>query len=233
MDVISAAFRVERDLSEYRGTGGVLRDISHGYADDDLILVANAAQVLLDPLPLVVSTLLRKRGDVAVISHDDGTPSGIMLLTCKTLRLLPPQGFVDMKEQGLPLIAGKYEVRVLKRRRPTGLPVRSLEGYIQALHYYHRRRLGRPAITDPLAEDWTPSFSLVEPGATVDPTARVHDSVVLAGGCVEPGAVLVRSLVCPGSTVRRDRTAVDQLVAMDRRSRLARRGLAAPIAGAK
>ena len=209
------AYRVERDLSEYRGTGGVLRDISNTYLDDDLILVANAAQILLDPLPLVVTTLLRKRGDVSIISHEDGTPSGVMLVTCKTLRLLPTQGFVDMKEQGLPMIAAKYDVRVVRRRRPTGLPVRSMEGYIQALHYYHRRRSGKPIVTDPLAEDWSPSFSLVEPGASVDGSARVHDSVVLAGGVVEPGAVLVRSVVCPGNTVRRDRIAVDQLIGLD------------------
>lgn len=208
-------YRVERDLSEYRGTGGVLCDICDNYQDDDLIIVANAAQVLIDPLPLVISTLQRKHGDVAVISHEDGTPSGIMLVTCKTLRLLPTLGFVDMKEQGLPLIAGKFDVRVVKRRRPTGLPIRSLEGYIQALHYYHRRRGGKPGNSDPMAEDWTPAFSLIEPGAKVDPSVRVHDSVVLAGGCVEAGAVLVRSVVCPGAVVRRDRTAVDKLVATE------------------
>jgi NDP-sugar pyrophosphorylase family protein len=101
---------------------------------------------------------------------------------------------------------------VVRRRRPTGLPVRSLEGYIQALHVHHRKRLGKLANIDPLAEDWSPSFSLVEPGAIVDPTARIHDSVVLAGGCVEPGAVLVRSVVCPGAIVRRDVTVVDQIV---------------------
>ncbi|MDB5331872.1 MAG: putative glycosyltransferase [Phycisphaerales bacterium] len=226
------AYRVERDLSEYRGTGGVLRDLADDYHDDDLILVANAAQVLLDPLPLLITALQRKRGDVAVISHDDGTPSGIMLVTRKTLRMLPSTGFVDMKEQGLPLIAGKYEVRVVKRRRPTGLPVRSLEGYIQALHYYHRRRSGTPAAADPLAEDWSPSFSLIEPGATVDPTARIHDSVVLAGAIVEPGAVLVRSVACPGTIVRRDRTAVDRLVTLEREpKRKFRDGHGAPAAG--
>jgi ADP-glucose pyrophosphorylase len=124
-----------------------------------------------------------------------------------------------MKEQGLPLIASKFEVRVVRRRRPTGLPVRSLEGYIQALHFYHRRRMRKPVITDPLAEDWSPSFSLVESGATVDSSAQVHDSVVLAGGCIEPGAVLVRSVVCPGVVVRRDRTEVDRIVVAERLNR--------------
>jgi hypothetical protein len=206
------SFRVERDLSEYRGTGGVLRDVAADYADDDLILVANAAQILLDPLAAVATALERKGGDVCLVSHEDGTPSGVMLVTCKALRPIPATGFVDMKEQVLPLIASRYDVRVMRRRRPTGLPVRTLEDYVQALRLHHRRRAGKPVSSDPLAEDFAPAFSLVEPGALVDPTARVHDSVVLAGGAVEAGAVLVRCLICPGAIVRRDRTAVDQFV---------------------
>jgi len=210
-------FRVERYLSEYRGTGGVLHDLACDYHDDDLLLIANAAQVLLDPLPLILTALRRKRADVAVISHEDGTPSGIMLVTRKVLQMLPDKGFIDMKEQGLPLIASKFEVRAVRRRRPTGLPIRHLDGYVQALHYYHRRRSGVAPVADPMAEDWSPSFSLVEPGASVAPTARVHDSVVLAGARVEDGAVLVRSLVCPGALVRRDRNVVDQIISLDRR----------------
>ena len=68
-----------------------------------------------------------------MVSHEDGTPSGLMLVSCRALRLIPARGFVDMKEQALPLIAAKYDVRVMHRRRPTGLPVRSLTDYIQAL----------------------------------------------------------------------------------------------------
>jgi N-acetylglucosaminyldiphosphoundecaprenol N-acetyl-beta-D-mannosaminyltransferase len=213
-------FRIERDRSEYRGTGGVLRDVGSEYDDDDLILVANAAQILLDPLAAVAAALDRKGGDVGLVSHDDGTPSGIMLLSCKALRLAPVTGFADMKEQVLPLIASRFDVRVLRRRRPTGLPVRTLEDYIQALRFHHLRRAGKPVMNDPLAEDWSAAFSLVEAGATVDPTARVHDSVVLSGSAVEPGAVLVRSVVCPGAVVRRDKTAVDQFVLPIGKSRI-------------
>jgi hypothetical protein len=43
--------------------------------------------------------------------------------------------------------------------------------------------------------------------------------VVLAGARVEEGAVLVRSLVCPGAVIRRDRTQVDQLITIERDSR--------------
>jgi len=35
---------------------------------------------------------------------------------------------------------------------------------------------------------------------------------VLRGGVVEAGAVAVRSIICPGGVVKKDRQAVDQLV---------------------
>jgi N-acetylglucosaminyldiphosphoundecaprenol N-acetyl-beta-D-mannosaminyltransferase len=206
-----AEFRVERDLSDYRGTGGVLHDLAEEYEDEDLLLIGNAAQVLLDPLPQVAAELHRKKADVAVVSHDDGTPSGLMLVSCKALRMIAPRGFVDMKEQALPLISTKYDVRVIQYRRPTGLPVRSLSDYIQALRFHYRRTGDRPA-ADPLAEDWRPTFSIVEGGATVGASARLHDSVVLGGALVESDAVVVRSIICPGARVGGDQTAVDRVV---------------------
>jgi N-acetylglucosaminyldiphosphoundecaprenol N-acetyl-beta-D-mannosaminyltransferase len=206
------SFRIERDQSQYRGTGGVLGDLAAGYDDDDLILVANAAQILLDPLVTLAASLDQKRGDIAVISHRDGTPSGMMLVRCKTLRAIPKTGFFDMKEQAMPLIAQAFAIEVVHRRRPSGLPIRSAEDYIQALRFFHMRRGGRPTLMDPLAEDWQPAFGIVEEGAIVDPSARVHDSVVLRGGIVEANAVLVRSIVCPGGIVRRDRCAIDDFV---------------------
>lgn len=208
----SQLVRVERDFGEYRGTGGVLRDLCTDYDDDDVILVANGGQILLDPLADIARGLGRLGGDVGLVAHRDGTPSGIMLLTCKALRLIPATGYVDMKEQALPLIASRHDVSVLHRRRPTGLPVRSLADYVAALRTYHRRKTGRPTITDPLAEDWRPTFSVVESGAVVDPLASVNDSVVLRGGRVEPGAVVVRSVVCPRGIVRREQPAVDQFI---------------------
>jgi len=205
-------FRVERDQSEYRGTGGVLRDLAQRYDPDDLILVANAAQILIDPLVSLATTLDQRRGDVGIVSHRDGTPSGIMLVSVKTLSMIPETGFIDMKEQAMPLIAQKYAVEVLHRRRPTGLAIRTVNDYITALRIYHMRRAGKTTLIDPLAEDWQPAFGMVEEGAVVDPTARIHDSVVLRGGVVEAGAVLVRSFVCPSGLVRRDRVLVDEFV---------------------
>jgi hypothetical protein len=201
-------YRMERDTSEYPGTGGLLANIAKDYNDDDMILVGNATQVLLDPLPALTLSLMKTRGVVSLIGHRDGEPSGLMLITCRTLRLIPRIGFVDMKEQALPIIASKHDVRVVQCRRPTGLAIRTLSDYIAALRAVHQPT--RAAATDPWAEDWKSTFAIVEPGATVAPSARIHDSVVLAGATVEANAVVVRSVVA--GTVRKDREAVDQYV---------------------
>jgi len=201
-------YRLERDTAEYRGTGGLLAHIAEGYDDDDTILVGNAAQVLLDPLSALLTSLKKTRGVVSLIGHRDGEPSGLMLITCRALRLIPRVGFVDMKEQALPIIASSYDVRVVQCRRPTGLSIRTLSDYIAALRALHQPV--RATATDPWAEDWKSTFAIVEPGAAVSPSARIHDSVVLAGASVEAGAVVVRSVIA--GTVRRDRKAVDQCV---------------------
>jgi hypothetical protein len=206
------SFKVLRDQSEFRGTGGVLRDLAHDYNADDLVLVANAAQLLLDPLSVIAAALDHKRSDIALISHQDGTPSGVMLVRCQTLRVIPTGGFVDMKEQALPMIAQQFDVRVMHLRRPSGLPIRTLADYIGALRHYHRLRHGRPALVDPLSEDWQPAFSIVEDGATVHPGAAVHDSVVMRGAVIESGAALVRSLACPGAVAKARTTHVEKYI---------------------
>lgn len=211
-------YTVERDASEYRGTGGVLRDLAQGYDDDDLILVATASQVLLDPLQALSAALAHKGGDVTLISHRDGTPSGLMLLRAGTLRLIPSIGFFDMKEQALPLLAQKHDVRVVHCRRPTAAPIRTLADYSAALRLHHRRKMskmpggGSEHASNPLEDDWRPSFSIVESGASVAPRARLHDTVVLRSAIVESDASLVRCVVCPGAVVRQKSGAIDRFI---------------------
>lgn len=204
--------RVERDRSSFRGTGGLIADIAADYADDDLILVANASQVLLDPLAAIAQALDHKTGDFTLISHRDGTASGIMLLACKTVRSINSVGYIDLKEQALPSIAKIHDVRVVHCRQPTGLPLFSLADYINALQQHHRRRSSRRARSNPLGEELGRHFAIVEPGADVAPDAYLHDAVVLKGATVEPGAAVIRSLVLPGATLRRSRHVSDTLV---------------------
>lgn len=207
---------VERDGSEYRGTGGVLADITREYDDNDFVLVANAAQLLLEPLAALATALDHKRSDIALVSHLDGTPGGLMLVRCETLRQINPIGFVDFKEQALPNIAKQYDVRVVHCRRPTGLPLRTPGDYVTALRQWHRgpgRIQGsRRGQIDPLAEDFSRGFTVVENGAWVDSTAYLHDAIVLRGARVEGGTAVVRSLIGPKAVLKRDTRVIDTFV---------------------
>jgi hypothetical protein len=209
---------VERDRLEFRGTGGVLKDISGEYNDDDFLLVANAAQVLMQPLDSLAQAMADRGGDVTIVSHADGTPSGLMLVRCGALRAIASAGFVDMKEQALPAIAISQRVEVLQCDRATGFPVRSRAEYITALRRYYHQREGQIESNDPYAEDWQPAFSLVEDGGKVASGARVHDSVILKGATVENGAVVVRSVVAGASVIRKGAMVVEDLVASETRS---------------
>jgi N-acetylglucosaminyldiphosphoundecaprenol N-acetyl-beta-D-mannosaminyltransferase len=203
---------VERDLTPYRGTGGVLRDLAIEYGDDDLLLVGNAAQALLMPLADVAVSLADLDSDVGLLCHADGTPCGLMLVRCGALRKIAAGGYVDLKEQALPQIAKEHKVTHLYQTRPSGLPVRNLEEYIGALQKRHRLSLGTPPPASPFAEDRRPTFAIVEQGARIEKGARVLDSVVLKGAVVEEGALVVRSIVCPGGALSGGESAIDGLV---------------------
>lgn len=203
---------LEEDRKPLRGTAGILRDVIDDYADDDLLLVANGAQVMLQPLHDVATALAARKADVSLVANDNGTPCGLMLVSCGVMRNIASRGFVDMKEQALPAIARDHDVAVVRCDPPAGLPARTLPDYIRALRWHHRWAQSGPVDLEPFAESWQCTFSIVEPGAHIHPTARVHDSVVLSGATVEAGAVLVQSVVGPGATIKAKQTIADSVV---------------------
>jgi len=201
---------VEREPLPFRGTAGVLRDITVDYQDDDLILVATAAQVLLEPLASVAQELADTEADAAIMTNPDGTPGLMLLMKRKCLRAVPAIGFIDLKEQALSRIARDHDVVVVRRATPVTLPMRTLNDYIDALRHVARP----PGLSGEGAfeERWNSGFAVVEPGADVHESAALHDAVVLAGGRVERGATVVRSVVGPDGVVGRNRTVIDQIV---------------------
>ena len=206
-------FSIERDASRYRGTAGVLRDLSEHYNDDDYILVANGAQALITPLTDLTLALSEPMTDVTLVSHEDGSPSGIMFIRCEALRHVAVNGYVDMKEQALPYLASMFNVRHLPHAYPTGLPIRSVTEYVAAIQHRYRTRIGKPVCNNPFAEDCRPSFAVIEEGAYVHPSANVHDSVILRGAHVSENTVVVRSVIGPDIRLSRGEHIIDQLVA--------------------
>jgi hypothetical protein len=205
---------IERDPVEFRGTGGVLRDLAQEYDDDDLLLVAVATQLSAEPLASRVERLWGG-GDARVLAGPHREPSGLALIRCGCLRGIATSGFVDLKEQALPAIAARHSVRVVGGGS-SAYSMRQWNDYLTALRHRHRPE-GEPEM-DAYQEDWQPLFRVVEEGAHVDLTAGVHDSVVLEGARVEAKASVVRCLVAPGAVVGRGQVIVGQLVTAEGRS---------------
>lgn len=197
---------LEKDPNEIRGTAGLLKDISRAYEDDDVLVVANANQVLLEPMEGLVGEMARCGGDVCLLAHGDGTPVGLMLVRVHTLRAVRDTGFTDFKEQWLPNLAKTHEVKVVTRPTATGMPVRTLEAYLDALTRLHTRG------DAPVREDWLSTFAIKEPNAQVPASARVHDSVVLAGAQVGERAVIVRSVIAGGARIPAGAVVEDEVV---------------------
>lgn len=199
----------ERDPVEYRGTGGVLHDCSGEYDDDDLLLVGSAGQMFRRPIAEIVRTMAGVNADVALISDTGGAPSGLMLVRCRCLRDIPAQGFVDLKEQALPLIARQFNVQVIER---SGLvdPIRTCAEYIDALRGRYGMPIGGQCWRDSQDDGEGRRFGIIENGARVHPSASVHDSVILKDAQVEKGAVIIRSVVC--GRVRSGQIVADELV---------------------
>ncbi|MEM9414670.1 MAG: hypothetical protein AAGA29_04225 [Planctomycetota bacterium] len=208
--------KIEQDPSAFRGTAGLISDVSREYDDSDQVLISHAGQLLFEPLTRIARGIAAPAGDVTIAVEPQGVPSGMMLVRCGAMRGVNPVGFVDFNEQALPELAKDHRVKVARFASAPTRSVRTLGGYISALRTYHRIASGRQDVLGPFSEDWRPTFGIVEPGATVASDAVLHDSVVLRGARVEAGAVLVRSVVCDGAVVTSGRHVVDQVVGSDR-----------------
>lgn len=203
--------RVCPDSEQPRGTGGALRDIVAGLPPQSRVLVAPGHSILLHSFGELLHDLAVPDADAVVHTTLDGTPTGIFMIRCDSLAAIPAKGFIDLKEQGLPAIARGGDVRVIATSHPPPMTIRTLDEYIELLR---STAPDRAAHDDTHAADWRLRFNLVEEGAQVDPSARLHDSVVLTGGIVKKNAVVVRSMVCPGGVVAAGASVFDEFVAL-------------------
>ena len=135
---------IERDPADLRGTGGVLADLARQYEPDELLLVANGAQIPQVTLTQVIDSLAETGADVAVIASGDGYPGEVMLIRCGALHDVATVGFHDFKEQLLPTLAERHRVAVARWGQPVALPIRTLAQYMASLKQHHRVRSGTP-----------------------------------------------------------------------------------------
>ena len=206
------SFSLEHDPYEFRGTGGLVRDLVEQYNDSDRLLIANAGQIQIGSLSTLVQDLYRLDADIVIAARTDGTPVDIVLTRCEALRSIAKIGYVDLKEQALPRIAKTKDVRVHKQSQFHSYPVRTHDAYLAALRQYYLSLQNSPSASLQQGEDWQSLFQIIEPDATVHESAIIHDSVILNGARVEHDAVVVRSIVSPTGVVRAGQSAFDCIV---------------------
>ena len=205
----SAGVTVRLDSQEPRGSGGALRDLALEYDRNACFLVASGHSLPRSSLSVILERMAACDQDIVILCDTDNRPSGMFLIRCGTLVGLPARGFVDLKEQALPTLASQFKILVLRDHAAAPVAIRSLASYHAALRAYAAGQAGVDAVP---AEDWMCTFTVTEDGATVDPSANLHDAVVLSGGRVGANANVVRSLVGPGGAVSPGAESFDELL---------------------
>jgi hypothetical protein len=208
---------IERDPLEFRGTGGVLADATAEYDANDYVIVGHAASIFLEDVGCLVLRLSDLKAEIAILADPNGTPAGLMLIRCHTLRQIPLIGFVDLNEQAMPLIAAKHDVRVLCQPVER-YGIRNCSEYVNAVRQFHNMTHGKQSGSDPWIEPWLSTFGFCEEDSSVAKDSHLVDSIVLRGAEVKSGAVLVRSVACPGVMIESHATVVDKLAVPDRPS---------------
>ncbi len=200
------ALEVRRDKGGLRGAGGALRDLAVDLDPGGRLLVIIGVQALLHPIGPIAEAMSQLDADIALLDGPLQAPGSIMLASCAALSAMRAVGFVDLKEQGLPELARRFNIRVAPFAQRASAPLRTREEYIATLRTLALRRgAGPDDVDDPLAERWRPAFGISEPGAVVGDGARLCDSVALRSARIGAGATLVRSVVAgevaPGATI--------------------------------
>jgi hypothetical protein len=137
--------------------------------------------------------------DIAVMPSADGAVGFLMLARAECLLHVSTKGFVDLKEQALPTLAAKHDVRVVYPPPNTGPTVVRTHGdYLRLVDRLHA--LGEGAETR-MEDRFGDRFRIVEAGAQVAPDAVLQNSVVLRGGRVGAGAAVAWCVVPSGGRI--------------------------------
>ncbi|MCZ6837399.1 MAG: NDP-sugar synthase [Planctomycetota bacterium] len=185
-----SSIEISTDPSPWRGTGGLIYDVTSHLNDDDMILVVESSCIP----PESLSTFLQDLDDQAnglVCCSAKHEPAGLYLFRKAALNVIPEEGFFDLKEQLLPILyqAGERLIPVVMFDEV--LRVRDREMYLRTVHGF-LNGTGHP-------------LPIVSEEASIAPSARVLGaSVIEAGVMIEDGAIVHESVILKGATIERD-----------------------------
>lgn len=218
------SLRIEEDRQEFRGPAGTVKDGCAGYPADSLVLVVEAARYVSGDLSPMFSEHIERNADITVGCNPDSSPAGVFLIRCKTLDLVPPIGFMDLKEQWLgKAVEAGLNVRVHRLRGFASYELRTREDFLAAA----RVAGGLLNATFPASAGVYRNGSSANAGRSlpggveVGEGAVIVDSVIMPGARIGQDAVVARSIVCPAGVVAPGATIVDTVVPSSLFGRLA------------
>ncbi len=210
MDGTGPSVEIEPEAGRWRGTAGLLHDVTRSWGTTMPLLAIEGA--CLPPPDLDHLTRpVRAEGDLAWVGLcSNRRPVGLTLLDAAALAQVPSIGFYDMKEQLLPaLYSAGCGARAVQLEHPGGR-VRDRLSYLAAI------RRGEETMVCGATDRgrWRAGACLVHPDAQVDPSAVIHESIVLAGATIGAGAVLSRAIIGPEVTIAPDEVVRDRVATL-------------------
>jgi hypothetical protein len=210
--------RIEADRQRWRGPAGAVKDACIGYRSEATVLVAEAGRYLGSSLVPMLVEHQTTHAAITVACNPDDSPAGVFLIRCQTLELVPPIGFMDLKEQWLKkALEAAIDIRVHRLRVLPSYELRTREDFLTAARVAGGlvcTTLATPSAGIGVHVPGTPSElrHSLDGGASIGAGAVIVDSVIMQGAQVGAGAVVARSVVCPSGVVAPGATVVDAVV---------------------
>lgn len=208
---------IMKDPSPWRGTGGLLRDVTEGLDDPALVMIVESSCVPPVSLePILMALGIDHTGLVGCSS--DCEPCGVYVFRASAFRVIPPEGFCDLKEQGLPLMYARGERLVPCTLVDRVRRIRDRETCLEFVRSRMYMNVGRPHSPwiDPEADVASSArilgCSVLEQDVRIEDGAVVQDSLLFKGAIVRRGAVVSRSILGEGVVVQADSTVRDETV---------------------
>ena len=194
--------RVVAEPASWRGAAGTIFDATTDLPDDASILVVESNSLPPASVVPIVNSLTDDLAGLVAVA-DNNQPAGIYVFRMAALQATPRVGYVDMKEQLIPRLAGSGAKLGPVHVNHCCIRVRDRRSYLAAV-----RESLAAAESAPSASRVSPEAAVsgsaiiagvcvIEDGVVVEDGAVVHDSVVLAGATIGGGAILSRSIVAP------------------------------------
>jgi hypothetical protein len=212
--------RTIAEPSSWRGTIGLVRDVTEDLRADDVVIVIEAHCLPPDSVRPVIDRLQPSRAGVVGISGLD-QPSGVYSLRMDAVRVTPRNGYMDFKEQFLPRLNENGMRLTTARLSDRLLRMWDRASYLEAVRVSldgsrgkdgEARVSSQASVSSSAALD---GFCIVEPGAVVEDGAVVQDSVILAGATVGGGAIVSKTIVGQRAAIAPRAVVVRQTVSID------------------